>query len=98
MAEGRVKEAWTRESAFMAMFANANRDQKKKSTPFVPSDFNPFAQTAHKPKFAAKDRVSVKALKCFLRGKPKNGTGPGRRNKDVAAVAPVNGDGGLRGQ
>ena len=44
MAEGKRRDEWQRWAAWMAMFANANRDPKKRSTPFGPKDFDPFAR------------------------------------------------------
>ena len=44
MAEGRSRAAWERTSAIMALIANANRDRKRKPSPYKPDDFNPFAK------------------------------------------------------
>jgi hypothetical protein len=41
MAQARRSEAWEHTSWLLAMIANANRDTKKRPTPFRPSDFNP---------------------------------------------------------
>jgi len=41
MAEGRGREAWTRESILLALLANAHRDPKRTQA-FRPSDFNPY--------------------------------------------------------
>lgn len=44
MAESRDRQAWAHTSAVLALTANANRDPKKKPTPFKASDFNPHAK------------------------------------------------------
>jgi hypothetical protein len=44
MAEARTREAWNHTSATLAMLANVNRDPKK-SRPYKPADFNPYAET-----------------------------------------------------
>ena len=33
---------WNHTSSFMALFANANRDPKRRPTPFDPADFSPY--------------------------------------------------------
>ena len=43
MAEAARREAWEHTSSLMALVANANRDPKRKPTPFKPADFNPYA-------------------------------------------------------
>lgn len=42
MAEGKCKEAWGRTSTLLALLANVNRDPKKRSKEFTPSEFNPY--------------------------------------------------------
>ncbi|MCK9179106.1 MAG: hypothetical protein M0P93_08895 [Candidatus Cloacimonetes bacterium] len=42
MAEGRARDEWSRWSVLLAMFCNANRNPKK-TKPFTPGDFNPYA-------------------------------------------------------
>ena len=41
MAEARCQDGWSHTSAMLAMIANANRDPKKKKSPYKPADFNP---------------------------------------------------------
>ncbi len=41
MSDGRVKEAWGRQSALLAMLANCHRDQKRRTKPYEPRDFDP---------------------------------------------------------
>ncbi len=40
MAEGRQRADWSWASLIACMIANANRDTKKKPSPFRPDDFN----------------------------------------------------------
>jgi hypothetical protein len=42
MAEARSKDNWHHTAAMLALLANAHRDPKK-TGPFKPDDFNPFA-------------------------------------------------------
>ena len=42
MAQAAGRAAWAHTSAILAMIANANRDPKKKPTPFRPDDFSPY--------------------------------------------------------
>lgn len=44
MAEARQASEWRRVAAMMALFANANRDPKRK--PFSPDDFDPYARSS----------------------------------------------------
>lgn len=43
MAEHRERSEWGRTSAILALIANAHRDAKK-TRPFKPSDFDPYAR------------------------------------------------------
>lgn len=43
MVEARRQEDWQHTAWLAAMIANANRDPKKKPSPFTPDDFNPLA-------------------------------------------------------
>jgi len=42
MAEARARADWARTASLMALVANTNRDPKK-TRPFRPSDFDPYA-------------------------------------------------------
>ena len=44
MAEATRREAWQHTAWLSAMIANANRDPKKKPSPFQPDDFNPLVK------------------------------------------------------
>lgn len=46
LEELRIKADWNRSAALMALVANCNRDPKRKSSPYQPSDFNPLHATA----------------------------------------------------
>lgn len=43
MAEGRERAGWQHTSAILAFLAEPHRDRKKRSRPFRPADFNPYA-------------------------------------------------------
>lgn len=38
-----MRAEWGHTSSMMALIANCNRDAKKQSKPYTPSDFDPFA-------------------------------------------------------
>lgn len=66
MAEGRLRDEWSRTSSLLAMIANAHRDPRK-GRPFKPGDFDPFAKAARS---AAPIQAGIGVLKdVFLRGK-----------------------------
>ena len=44
MAEGRSRAEWSHTSSVLALIANTNRDKKRKPTPFVPADFDPWSK------------------------------------------------------
>ena len=58
MAEARCKERWSHTAALMALIANVNRDPKKTS-PYKPTDFNPYHQSRRGPI----PKVGIEALK-----------------------------------
>lgn len=60
MAEGRSKAEWARLSSLLCMIANVNRDPKRRSEPYQPTDFDPFA-----PKKPQK-RMSVTDLAVWM--------------------------------
>jgi hypothetical protein len=49
MVEGRQRVQWQHTASLMALLANIHRDAKK-SESFTPSDFDPFAERAERPK------------------------------------------------
>lgn len=62
MSEGAQQERWSRTSAEMALLANTVRDPKK-TKPFTPSDFDPFAkerETGEKRKLTAASILELK--------------------------------------
>lgn len=64
MAEGRLEAEWSQTSAVLALLANCHRDPKK-TRPFKPAQFNPFAQPR---RGAAAPKVSMKSLRATLMG------------------------------
>lgn len=58
MAEARQKDNWHHTSSVMALIANVNRDPKK-TRPFRPSDFDPFADKTRHGIIIDKDNISV---------------------------------------
>ncbi len=58
MAEARQKDNWRHTSSVMALIANVNRDPKR-TRPFRPSDFDPFAERKQTGIMIDKDNVSV---------------------------------------
>lgn len=67
MGEARLRENWSRTSALMALIANTHRDPKK-SRPFRPSDFDPFAPRRAAPK----EKADVSILKAIFVDGPRN--------------------------
>jgi hypothetical protein len=48
MARAHQREAWQHTAWIAAMIANANRDPRKKPSPFTPDDFNPTVERKSK--------------------------------------------------
>jgi hypothetical protein len=61
MAEARERSAWGRTSALLALIANAHRDARK-TRPFKPSDFDPFARRGSGGESATNDIPGLRAL------------------------------------
>ena len=59
MYRGKVEDEWGRTSSAMALFANANRDPKKRSKPYTPDDFNP---TSVRPRQSRGTRLTSKNI------------------------------------
>jgi len=70
MAEGVQMLQWGQTSSVLAMLANANRDPKKKPSPFRPEDFNPWAGRERRRKRAAV-KGGIEMLKVFVIDKEK---------------------------
>jgi hypothetical protein len=66
MAKGRQKAEWERTALLAAIGANPHRNVKKHKQPFMPNDFNPFADRRQKPK-ETKIRIGVECLKGLFR-------------------------------
>ena len=63
MAEATRREAWQHTAWLSAMIANANRDPKKKPSPFQPDDFNPLARRDRKAGAVVVDETTIGDLK-----------------------------------
>jgi hypothetical protein len=61
MAEGLGRERWAHTSLLCALIANANRDPKR-SRPFKPSDFDPYARQDRRLRTVA-DKESLAVLR-----------------------------------
>jgi len=71
MAEARQRDEWSRTSSVMALVANTQRNPKK-TRPFRPGDFDPFARVVDKQAQVIPAPVSV--LKdLFVRTKTQQG-------------------------
>ena len=71
MAEARQRDEWSRTSSVMALVANTQRNPKK-TRPFRPCDFDPFARAADKRTQVIPAPVSV--LKdVFIRNQKQQG-------------------------
>jgi len=67
MADARRREAWSHTSAVMAWVGNVMRDPKK-TRPFSPDDFNPFAKRRRRPLRGLPIRAdNIEDLKVFIR-------------------------------
>jgi hypothetical protein len=64
MAESRQRSAWEQTSTTLALLANIHRDEKKRSSPFMPDEFNPFAVAKQQPE--KKLPGNIEMLKMFL--------------------------------
>ena len=66
MAEATRREAWQHTAWLSAMIANANRDPKKKPSPFQPDDFNPMARKDRKAGAVVVDENTIDDLKMMF--------------------------------
>jgi hypothetical protein len=62
MADGRLRSAWGRTSALMAMLANVNRDPKRRRKPYAASEFNPYHAGKRRPGNRVGKDISVDRL------------------------------------
>jgi len=65
MAEGKAKDKWQHTSVILALLANCHRDPKK-TKPFKPADFDPFAQG--KTDTIAIDETNIHQLRRYFTG------------------------------
>ena len=66
MAEATRREAWQHTAWLSAMIANANRDPKKKPSPFQPDDFNPLVRKDRKAGAVVVDENTIGGLKAMF--------------------------------
>ena len=66
MAEGRCEQAWAHTSSILAMIAEVNRDRKKRSRPFRPADFNPYAAESKAASGIPITPANIELLKAFV--------------------------------
>jgi hypothetical protein len=66
MAEAARREAWQHTAWLSAMIANANRDPKKKPSPFQPDDFNPLTTKDRKAGAVVVDDDTIGDLKAMF--------------------------------
>ncbi len=80
MAEARERSEWSRTSAMLALIANAHRDAKR-TRPFKPSDFDPYARRGSGGESATNDIPALRAL--FTGGQQGSGTGDQTEGKEA---------------
>jgi hypothetical protein len=68
MAQAACRERWARTSAVLALIANANRDPKK-TRPFKPADFDPYAGPQAPAQGIEVDKDSIGTLKAAFTGR-----------------------------
>ena len=69
MSDARGRDNWSHTSTLLAMIANVNRDPKKTS-PFKPSDFDPYRTQPSKPARVGR-KVGFEMLKATFCGAAK---------------------------
>lgn len=62
MADGRGRSAWSHTAQILAMIANANRNPKKKPSPFKPEEFFPYKAEESKPIQKTNDLSILKSV------------------------------------
>jgi len=70
MAEASRREAWQHTAWLSAMLANANRDSKKKPSPFQPDDFNPLVAKDKKADMVVVNDETIGDLRAMFIGQP----------------------------
>ena len=68
MVEATRREAWQHTAWLSAMIANANRDAKKRPSPFQPDDFNPLVKKDRKAKGILLNDETIGDLKAKFLG------------------------------
>ena len=64
MAEARQRHDWSMASGIMCLIAEIHRDPRRRSRPFAPADFDPFAPGTREHRLPG----SIEDLKVLLRG------------------------------
>ena len=63
ISRGKVNQdklLWNHTSTVMSLMANANRNPKKKPSPYKPSDFNPYTEEKEKtPQGPTKEQIEI---------------------------------------
>ena len=68
MAEGRRRDQWDRTAAILCITANVNRDERKKPSPWKPSDFHPM-ETRSTPEGILLTAETMPLLRAAFTGK-----------------------------
>ena len=66
MADAARGEAWQHTAWLAAMIANANRDPKKKPSPFTPDDFNPMVRRDRKSGAVSVTKENIGDMKAMF--------------------------------
>jgi hypothetical protein len=75
MVEAARREAWQHTAWLAALIANANRDPKRKPTPFTPDDFNPMvSRRERKAKGIAVDKENIGDMRAMFEGMTRRST------------------------
>ena len=75
MADGPGRTSWAQTSLIACILANANRDPKKRSRPYTPADFDPYAEDADREDSRRLTAENITDLKMFV-PQPRRAKGP----------------------
>ena len=68
MVEGRTRARWDHTASIMAIVAEVNRNPKKRSRPYRPADFHPYAKPDPGGPTDGKVKMKMKDVKDLLSG------------------------------
>ncbi|MCE5280341.1 MAG: hypothetical protein ABFD92_07865 [Planctomycetaceae bacterium] len=69
MVQGRLRSTWAQTSLLAALIANTVRDEKKHPEPFVPAEFDPYADSPRPQKRGTPITAdNIEILKVFVSG------------------------------